>query len=545
MVRTSASRCLPSAYRIDSDLVDTQPKSPQASERVELVDYVRFIRERWWVVALVTVILVGATVYYSLGQTPLYRTSAELIRQAPSYENTLLGLGSSSPQQDQQRIPGDARLLSAPDMAARVKDRLDSPRSGDELQAMIEVKAHPDVPVISVTSVGSDPEEITAVANGFVDQFVESRTEAMEASVATAQAILREQLATAPPDDGTGQYVAGLQARLGQLTALRDLIRGDYKVLQPALVPDRPFEPRPLRDGLLALIVGLAAGVALAFLLEYLDKRVKDELSLEREFALPVLASIPLARRRWTRRVTSRSASRVGFRKDNLALLEPYRMLRSNLQYVGSDRDLRMIMVTSPLPKQGKTTTTANLGLSLALAGRRVILIECDLRRPMLHEYLGLKNEIGLTNVLSGTAALSEALQPVELSDFFDSSNGNSPAAGIPRRNLLVLASGPLPPNPAELLGSDALVALLKRMAEDADYAIIDTPPALLASDALILAEHVDGVLISARLGQTTKEDAARMRTLMERSDAPTLGLVAGANKSTGRQKYYDYGYGY
>lgn len=519
----------------------------QEFEAVELSDYLQVLRERWWVIALAVVLLVGSSVLYSLGRTPLYRATAEVIQEPPGLESSLLGTGYL-PGNGQQRISGDARVIDAPDIGAGVKTRIDSPRSVGELLGMLTV--HPDVQtgVIRLSVVGPEASETAKVANGFAEEFITSRTTAMDAALAVAITVTEDQIKPLPVEERLTEYSLSLKARLQQLNALKDLRRGDYKLLQAAGVPALPFTPQPLRDSLTALAVGLVLGGSLAFLLEHLDRRVKDEEAMEREFGLPVLASIPILGRRWPKgsgksATGPRSSIPVGFNSRRSPLLEPYRTLRSNLQYYSVDRNLRLLMVTSALPKQGKTVTTVNLGLSLALAGQRVILVECDLRRSMLHNYLGLTNELGVTNVLSGTATFAEAMQLVAIKDFVPmSENGAKGQAGSLHKNLYVIAAGPLPPNPAELIASERMSVMLGTAAENADYVIVDTPPVLLVSDGLALAKQVDGVLITAPIRETTRDDAARTRSLLERHGAHTLGLVVAGSKVS-RHYYYKYGY--
>lgn len=539
--------------------METQKKAPE-SDAVTLADYLRFIRERWWVILLVTVILVGVTAGLTFRQTPRYQTSAEVIHQTAGWESTLLGV--SSYYYYQQRIPVDARLMASPELAAKVKERTGSARSAAELLGMISVEPLSETESIRVRAVSTDPAEAAAVANGFADTFVATRADDMKQALADARESLEEQLAAVPIAELGEAEGLSLQNRLRQLDLVEDLAMGDYKLLVPAAVPGAPYTPQPIRDMVLALAIGLVGGVALAFVLEQLDKRIRDEESMERVFHLPVLASIPLVSAKAARRRSktpvpeteaegkkgakpTREAIGIGFQHGHRVLLEPYMMLRSNLQYFSVDRDMRMLMITSTLPKQGKTTVTVNLGLALALAGHRVLLMECDLRRPMLHEYLGLSNDVGLSNVLAGTVSFSRALQPVKVADYVSRSSRRGAQVETARRHLYALCSGPIPPNPSELVASKRMEEVLLQAARSqADYILIDTPPVLMVADALAITPQVDGVLIAARLRQTKRDEAAHLRNLLERSGAHVLGLVVGSDKRS-RGGYYHYGYGY
>jgi capsular exopolysaccharide synthesis family protein len=283
-------------------------------------------------------------------------------------------------------------------------------------------------------------------------------------------------------------------------------------------------------------------------LAERLDRRIKDEEGMEREFGLPVLAAVPSVGGRWGAASASgsglgkRSHAPIGFSTPTSLLLEPFRRLRSNLQYFNVDRKMQVILITSALPQQGKTITTLNLGLILALSGERVIMIESDLRRPMLHTYLGMTNDLGVTSILAGTSSFGEAMQLVQVDEYVASEVLTHDPARL-SKNLYCITSGPLPPNPAELINSHRMQELIEEATQAADYVLIDTPPLLLVADALSLAKGVDGVIITARANSTTRDEAKRVTTMLERVGANAVGVVVG-DVRVGRGNYY-YKYGY
>lgn len=189
------------------------------------------------------------------------------------------------------------------------------------------------------------------------------------------------------------------------------------------------------------------------------------------------------------------------------AQAEAYRSLRTNLEFSSLDHPLRTLLVTSAAPDEGKSTTLANLGVISAQAGKRVVLVDCDLRRPALHEAFGLSNNVGVTTaVLSGEAPL-----PLQ-------------ATGVP--NLQVMTSGPLPPNPSEVLGSARMNTVLQQLTADADLVLLDAPPVIAVTDAVLLATKVDGVLLVIRAGQTKREHAERARDLLAKVNARLVGAV-------------------
>ena len=216
------------------------------------------------------------------------------------------------------------------------------------------------------------------------------------------------------------------------------------------------------------------------------------------------------------------------------------------------NKNITSILLTSGLPGEGKTVTAVNLALSLALAGNRVVILEADLRRPMVPDYLGVKNHVGLSSVLTGRVALKDALQLVHLDDFVPAPIRDrvSEVNGVPlERNLYCLASGPLPPNPAELMSSNRMEQLLKELSLNSrvDYVVIDTPPILSVADALVVAPQVDAVVIATRIGWATRGEAQEVSDLLDRSGARVIGVVAGgvkAKRGYNRRRGYNRKYG-
>lgn len=204
-------------------------------------------------------------------------------------------------------------------------------------------------------------------------------------------------------------------------------------------------------------------------------------------------------------------------------IAEAYRILRTNLEFSGLDRPLRILLVTSPGAEEGKSTVLANLGVVIAQAGKKVILADCDLRRPSLHELFGLSGSVGLTNMFVDEEAMK-----------------NPPLLETGIENLFLLPSGPLPPNPAEVLASRKMEEILKRLSSEADMVLLDAPPVISVTDALILASKSDGVILVVRAGHTRREIARRAKELLEKVNARILGSVlTDAPLDMRLQRYY------
>jgi capsular exopolysaccharide synthesis family protein len=280
-----------------------------------------------------------------------------------------------------------------------------------------------------------------------------------------------------------------------------------------------PVSPTPTRNTGLALVLGIVAGVGAAALRESLDTTVKTAEALHELTATPVLCAIPYD-------VRAKKAPLIIEGSARSARAEALRQLRTNLQFVNVDQPPRTLVVTSAVPGEGKSTTACNLAIVFAEAGKRVILVDADLRRPRLAEYLGMEGAVGLTNVLAGQAAVSDALQQW----------GGS--------GITVLPSGSVPPNPSELLGSRNMAELLGALRGGFDIVIVDTPPLLPVTDAAIAASRVDGTVLVSRCGKTTAAQAREAAAALDAVGARVLGSVLNMAPANGPRtySYYDYG---
>ncbi len=298
------------------------------------------------------------------------------------------------------------------------------------------------------------------------------------------------------------------------------LITGGAEFVRSATVPASPIKPTPLRNGVLAVVVGSLLGVGLAFLVEYLDDTIKSREELERVTgAIPIIGEIPEVsgwKAKGSTRVVAAAASQS-------AAAEAYRALRTAIDFIAIDHPMRLVQVTSANASEGKTTTLANLAVTMAMAGKRVVIVCCDLRRPRIHDFFGLSNAVGFTSTLLGERPVSAALQAVP---------------GIPR--LRLLASGPMPPNPSELLSSQRAGDVFSALAGEADIVLIDSPPVLPVTDALVMFRHVDATLMVFSASKTTRKDAATAIAKVRQVDGPLVGAVLNGVEADAR-----YGYGY
>ncbi len=510
---------------------------------MDLRDYVSVVRRRKWLIGAVVAVVVTSALVLSFLQQPVYSATARVLigpdrslftgNQVwvdPAFVDTQMEVITGQPIRDLVR----ENLGSAPPAKTT--------RVGT-------------TSVVEVTAESTDPQQAADIANAYVDGYLTIRrqqaTEALAAATKEIQgkvdALQTEIDALAgqinalpactsnPPSPSCAQrdslqrdrdslisQQGPFKRRLDELQVDASVGTSSAQIVTPASAPRDPVRPRPARDGLLALGVGLVFGTAMAFLFEYLDDSVKSKDDYERTVPdVAVLAMIPSVAG-WRDRESSHL---VSVQEPASPSAEAYRTLRTSIRFLAVDRPLRTIQITSPRTGEGKTTTTANLAVALARAGERVVVVSCDLRRPRLHEFFGLSNHVGFTSVLLGEAPLSAALQRVNPDD----------------DRLWLLASGPLPPNPSELLSSGRATEVLAGLKGYADTVLVDCPPVLPVTDAAALSARVDGTLLVASVGSTTTKQLGRAVEVLRQVGAPLVGAVLNnAPAETG----YGYAYG-
>lgn len=285
-------------------------------------------------------------------------------------------------------------------------------------------------------------------------------------------------------------------------------------VLDYAAMPDAPRSPRRLLGALVAFVLGLVGGLLLAVLLELLDRTVKTQQDVETRLSVPLLGVVPSARR---------GASPIP--EPHSAAAEAFRMIRTSLLFAGLGRRMKSVLITSAAAAEGKTFSAVGLAAITGQAGRRVLLVDCDLRRPRVSTTLGLKNAVGLTNVVLGAASLDDAIQPTD----------------VP--NLFVLPSGPPPPNPAELISLPRFREVLEQAGARFEHVFIDSPPAAVVTDPALLALGCDGVVAVLRAGQTPRDTFRRAARRLTQTGVPLIGAIL--NDARVEDAAGTYGYGY
>lgn len=417
----------------------------------------------------------------------------------------------------------------------------------------ISTRQVPGTQLLEISVRDTVPERSAALANEIARQlvlqspamsqgqerraFVQERLEALEKDISETEAEVdaeQQKLDAANSARAIQQHqanIAALQQKLASyestyasLLAASQGGVNTVSVIEPATVPDRPISPRVPETVALAGAVGLALGVGGVALIEALDDTVKSpEEAVELSGGLPLLATIA--------EMESKDYPEmlVAEREPLSPITESYRVLRTNVQFAALDQPLDMLMVASPGPSEGKSVTLANLGVVLAQSGQKVILVDTDLRRPVLHKLFGLENKQGFCEaILNLTDGVMAYVSPTKV------------------ENLYLMTSGALPPNPAEVLGSDRALQLLEMLKTQADVVLLDSPPVMVVADAVVLGARVDGVLLVTDIGATRRAMARRAVEELARARARVLGLVANRLPTKrGGGYYYQYAYYY
>ena len=417
----------------------------------------------------------------------------------------------------------------------------------DQFRSRVTANAPSNSTLVTVTVQDGDPARAARLANAIGDQLI-AASDAVYGKNSQVQAFIATQISAAQVQiqdtqaeiDRLAAVPALSDAQAQQLQDLRDRIaslRGSYAqllalpgsganavtVVDPATPPDQPSSPRVLLNTLLAALVGLLLALGIAFTMEYLDDTVKSSEDVEAATGLPTLGTVLKMKGDKGRSEIYRLAT-VLYPHGPAA--EAYRTLRTNLEFAAVDEPVRTLLVTSSIPSEGKTTTSGNLAVAFAQAGRRVILVDADLRKPGIHKLFDLPNGSGLTSLLrSDDVGIDDVTQAME------------------EDRLRVITTGPLPPNPAELLGSRRMQAILERLAAAADLVILDSPPLQAVTDAAILASITDGTLLVIDAGRTRRDAAGHGREALAKSGARVLGAALNRLSQRGRGEYVYYDY--
>jgi capsular exopolysaccharide synthesis family protein len=496
-------------------------------------------RRAAWI--LLCFLIVAATAYgASKQETKKYTATASLVFNNNQPSQQIAGLPVVSGNNEQALENTNVKLVQLGDMAARTASELDHGLTKGKVESDLAVGAQGESNIVNVSATSTSPVFAAAIANTYSTVFVSEQQNSYHGYYSSALAVIRKQLDALSPQQKAGPAGLALQDRAQALAVLAELQSGTVRVAQAATVPTSSSSPRITRNTVLGALVGLLLGLGVAFLLERLDRRIKEPTDLEAIFGRPLLgvvpASVALARAGQPR------ARRKGGRPEILPAkeAEAFQLIRAHLRYFNVDRELRTLLVTSAAPAEGKTTIALDLAAATARMGSTVLLLEADFRHPTLAARLGIGSGPGLADVLVGSTSLRSATQSIAL----DQPHGSGQSGGLSGQGMVLdvlLAGTPLPPNPGELIESDAMEAMLQQAGSTYDLIVIDTPPLIAVSDSFPLLGKVDGVIVVSWVGRSRRDVAERVHQTLVGTGAPLLGVIANGYRAPRGA----YGYGY
>ena len=470
---------------------------------MNLEDYWRVVRRHWIAIALSIALGLAAALGVSLLMPKVYTADASGFVVSQSSGST--GIASLGDTYAKSRAKSYIEIAKNRSIAQAVIEQLGLTTTPQVLVNQISAAVPLDTVTLRITAQASTPQQAQDLANAWI------RALAVEVQRLESGQVLAQAGVAAPVEGDTAAAVVAL-------------VPGDTAVL-----PGSPTSPNLRLNLLLGALIGLALGVAWALVRSAADKRIRSAAAVESTFGVSVVGTLPTddALAGAARRLIGSSGAHAD--NEHLRLAEALRELRTNIQFLHVDNPPRVIVLTSPMPGDGKSTVAANLALAIAESGRRVVLVDGDLRRPTVADTFEVSGAAGLTDVLVGNAEIGQVLQRTRLHD-----------------NLYLLTSGTVPPNPSELVGTQMMRDLLRTLSEHA-IVLVDAPPLLPVTDGAILANQADGAIVVVRAGRTHLDELGKALSNLTKAGATALGVVINRIpvKGMDRAGYGYYGGGY
>jgi tyrosine-protein kinase len=478
----------------------------ESGETRNLSDYLAVLRRRWKLITLITLLAGGIALGLSAARSPVYEASTDLQFNDPGLQSSgVLGGGSVDFFPQNVSGAGAARVKRA-DVLAHASRALGGDPTADDLKSDTTVEVSTANNLVTVTVQADKAEAAAREANQLAASVKKLTTD-------DAQNFYEQRAKSFH-----GAVNAPLKARLRALAAVANPVT----VVNPAQVPGSPASPKPVRDTIIALFLGLMLGIAAAFVRESLDRRATDGHEVQKRLGMPLVGY-----------VRKDSLGMVGMTKNGTGLvseadLEAFRILRKNVDFLGGEEDLKVVAVTSPLPEEGKSTVASWYAYASALVGKRTILVECDFRRPVSASRLGFDSEPGLSEYLAGEAEPQKVLRTIDVH-------------GRGAEKLPVIPAGGTVLQPTEMLASKRYRDFLAQLRKAYDLVVVDCAPLLPVGDTLEVLPQVDAVLLCVRLRQTTYDQAASANQIMEHLPDKPKGLVITGLTRGSDDDYYGY----
>ena len=532
------------------------PEQLEETQYFGLAELLRVFGRRWrWILGSI-VVLTGLALFISLQQEKSYEACTKLLLRTPATDTALLtDPNAQVPFFADRQVANQIQVIESAAVQSAVEEAYEGDLSVGDVSAEVS-QIGSDAVTLCTSS--PEPEAAAELTNLYAEKYIEydqtqtldsleaanAQLEARIASVseerdavAAPLTAIEEQIADDPGNTNLQQerlvLATQLQPALDALDNLLALYTSTQEnlaltqglaptdvaaVLTPAATPSDPVSPKPVRDGIIGVMAGIAIGLALALAREFLDQSIRTSDDLERALKgrYPLLGVIP--------EVPAAEIAVVAGPGSHTVVAEAYRALRTSVRFAEIDRPMKVLQITSGSAGEGKTTTAANLARMLTQAGHRVAVADGDLRRPTMHLLLGVAPSPGLAEVVVGERALAEAITQVDPLTY-------------------VLPAGASPPNPSELLGSTRAERVIAALAEEMDYTVIDTTPVLAVTDSIVVSRLADATLVVVRAGSTTRRELEHTLAALEQASAPIIGLVLNRAPMGDRNTYgYDYG---
>lgn len=518
--------------------ITTQPRASQP----RLSDYIRPLTARWRMV-LVAVVVATAGVYVYYARKPNVYTASTLV-YVTQPGNPVTGIQSAPPTD--RDVADAAALLDSQSNAAAVARKIRYDGTPIDLLGQVSITSKSNEDFVQVTAQSGSAQEAAAIANAFASQFVAVLTNSYVTQLRDAIRLAQAQLAATPPGPAGELSKASLVNQINTLKVELGVPTIVAQQANPAEPPASPSSPKPVRNALFAFLLSLVGAVALAYGLERFNRRLTNPEELEEVYETPLLAVLP--------HVDKPSPTLDGSSALSPDFREPFRVLRTNVELASVDAPPRTIVVSSAMPGEGKSTVVRNLALAFLESGKRVAVVDLDLRHPTLAGLFGVPSTRGVTDVLRRDSKLEDVILEIgagmpDFDEFMEGNGTNGQHTSAAEAGVTLLLSGAAPANPPAVLASQRVTEILDDLRARYDVVLIDSAPLLAVSDTVPLLRYADAALFVGRLGVTTRDMARRLTEFLSRvPDVTVLGVVANdlSRHEAGAYGYaYGYGYGY
>jgi succinoglycan biosynthesis transport protein ExoP len=512
-----------------------------------VADYLAILRRRKWMVLIPPLVAGLVAFFVASSHHPLYQAEASILVNRASVVSAIANVQDPAAGDPTRFLTTQASIARSPELAARVVAAAGVPGvTSARLLRESSVNPSSTSDILYVGVKDSSRSVAARLANTYANEFTKYKTELDTARINNALVVLKKRIDSLRAGGATASPAyASLVQTQGQLETIGRLLSDNTSVLQPA-VSATQVSPRPKRDAIVGVVFGLVLGLALAFLSEALDRRVRTEQELEDALQVPLLGRLPKPSRE-----LQKTTHLVMVKQPASADAEAFRKLRTTFEFINPPGTAKTIMVTSAVEQEGKSTTIANLAIALARSDRRVALVDLDLRRPFLNRLFHISGRPGITDVALNQVDLSDALRPIPLHASFGAASRNGDLSGGPNGRsaleglLHVLPAGTIPLPAGDLLRDKRLLDVLDQVADKFDLVLIDAPPLLAFDDAMILSSHVDAVFAITRLNTVQRPILHEFARQLQNCQAKILGYVLTGVEHSESYRYMYEAYAY